>query len=322
VRYPYEEVEWRKEAYNMSFDVVAEVARDLLRRDGPVVRAGGNGTAVAQHGGLSNDVYQHRIAIIVMAALSIGGGLFMLGEILYTAFCDWNGSRRGRTNSDSTIQRSASRFISHADVFALLFSLTVLTQGGIVVVATISTLNINVIQSCRMTAELIWPAIWIVVLTTFAFGIETTLRSFRKLHFGARGAFETPACALLVIVMLAVLWVIAFLMPAQEQCLGPLVWWTSNYAKVAVVLAGCLILSQVICATVIIVQLLKFDKIDRDERVASSRMVYSLALSVIILVSLSISFAKCSANTRRLLLYHSILKFFSARTLLRRSLRG
>lgn len=74
-------------------------------------------------------------------------------------------------------------------------------------------------------------------------------------------------------------------MPSKDLCPGNLSWWTAHYAKIAVVLVSGIIFTHIISVTIIAVQLFKTIKMDRDERIAASRVVYTLGINIITLVS-------------------------------------
>ena len=117
------------------------------------------------------------------------------------------------------------------------------------------------------------------------FSLETTFRSLCKTRFCPRRKWDTPVYIGVIIVLLIGLWLSAFLVPSPDMCPGFLMWWTEHYTKPAIVLAGGMMLTHVISAIVIVVRLLSTTKIDRSERIAASRIVYSLVINTIILVS-------------------------------------
>lgn len=81
------------------------------------------------------------------------------------------------------------------------------------------------------------------------------------------------------------LWLYAFLVPAKDKCHASLIWWTRKYARPAIAVAGGIMFTHIVNGTVITIQLLHTADIDRFERIAASRIVYSLGVDVVILVS-------------------------------------
>ena len=127
-------------------------------------------------------------------------------------------------------------------------------------------------------------AVWLFSFTVLVFGLETAVRSIRRKPFGARGTLETCLTIGFIVLLTFVLWLSSFLLPAGDTCIGSLVWWTENYALIAIVLVPVIILINSITFTTIVVQLLRTEKMDRKERLMASRVVYTISLSIIILV--------------------------------------
>ena len=94
----------------------------------------------------------------------------------------------------------------------------------------------------------------------------------------------TAICLSVVVLLLLGLWLSAFFMPSLDVCPGSLSWWTLHYSKIAVVLVSGIIFSHIISGTVIIVQLMKTGHMDEDQRIAASRIVYTLLVNTIIMV--------------------------------------
>jgi len=78
-----------------------------------------------------------------------------------------------------------------------------------------------------------------------------------------------------------------FISQIPRRCLGQIVNMTFAFALVATTLIGFMMLNYIIMAIVITCQLRKSYKIDNQERVAASWVVYHLILAVIMQVSRS-----------------------------------
>ena len=128
-------------------------------------------------------------------------------------------------------------------------------------------------------------AVWLFSLTVLVFGLETTCRSLTQVRFRARGYWSTPICLATIIFLTAVLWLLSFLLPTKDTCTGSLVVWTAHYACIATALGSIIILVNLLVAALITHQLLKTAEIDRGERIAATRIVYTQGMSVFILVS-------------------------------------
>ena len=93
-------------------------------------------------------------------------------------------------------------------------------------------------------------------------------------------------------------WIPSAVSPSESQCLSSMIWWTAHYAKAGFAIASALIVAYVVCASVIIIQLRKTAKMDRDQRIQASTLVYYLVVTTLIMV--------CTRrqNTMMMLIYH------------------
>ena len=133
-----------------------------------------------------------------------------------------------------------------------------------------------------------------VTYTTLIFALETTIRSVRRSRFRARGKWDTFICLAAIIFAVTGTFLPALLIPAPDRCLATLIWWTEHYAKVAVVLGLSIIVLFLFSAAIITTQLLRTVKMDRDERIAATRVVYYLVLNVFTIVSFEVDLEKGS----------------------------
>ena len=81
------------------------------------------------------------------------------------------------------------------------------------------------------------------------------------------------------------LWLSAFLYPTPDQCWGSLLWWTLHYTTPAVVLTAGVMGTNLIAGVMLTTQLYRTVQMERAERIAASKVVYSLGINVVILVS-------------------------------------
>lgn len=131
-------------------------------------------------------------------------------------------------------------------------------------------------------------AIWIVAYVLLVFGVEVSIRGFHKHRFAARGRWNTLICWVVVVTLLAVTWIPSQVDPARyDKCIASLVWWAAPWSRIAIVINALLILVYVFVAALIAFQLFRTVEVDREERIAASRMVYYLGVGVILMVSLS-----------------------------------
>ena len=193
--------------------------------------------------------------------------------------------------------------IQPAEVFAFIASVAVLIQGAIFVGVQSSALQTYTVSGCTRTAQIVWPgetvvyrsfisakltlfeAVWLFPITVLVFAFETSIRSLWRNRFCPRGTWATPVCLGVIVTIETALWLSAFLQPAKDQCTGSLVVFTSHYASTAIVLAIGVILFLLICGSVITIQLIRTVRMDREQRIMATRVVYTIGMSVVILVS-------------------------------------
>ena len=131
-------------------------------------------------------------------------------------------------------------------------------------------------------------AFWIVAYTLLVFGIEVAFRGIQKKRFHPRHRLTVPICWSIVLTMLIATWV-----PSQvyknpgDDCTASLLSWAVPWADVALFLNSFLLLFYLLAGGLIVYQLSRTAKIDRNERIAASRTVYYLAIGVILMVGTS-----------------------------------
>lgn len=141
-----------------------------------------------------------------------------------------------------------------------------------------------------------WVAVFLLAYTHFVFGLENTIRAFRPDRFGPRGKWNIPICIVAIAVMLLFTWIPTVVWPRKDKCFGDLVWFTMPFDIPAIAIVSVSIFSMLLLAALLGVRLLKTVNIDPNERIASSRMVFYMILTVVIYVSLLNPLARCDAN--------------------------
>lgn len=81
------------------------------------------------------------------------------------------------------------------------------------------------------------------------------------------------------------LWLAAYLSKSVDMCWGSLLWWTLHYGQPSLVLTVGMVLTNLVTAAILAIQLVKTVQIDKSERIAATRVVYALGVNVIVLVS-------------------------------------
>lgn len=126
--------------------------------------------------------------------------------------------------------------------------------------------------------------LWIVPYTTFVFGLDISFRSLYRIKLSSHGRWHIPICVVGILLLTFATWVPSHLSPSNGLCLSSSIWWTAHYAQAGVAIIVALIATYIICATVIMVNLLKQSKMGRDERLQASVVVYYLIVTTLILV--------------------------------------
>ena len=128
------------------------------------------------------------------------------------------------------------------------------------------------------------------------FGMETMFRSLRRVRFSTRRVWETPLCIIIIIVMTAATWIPSYLDPTKDSCFATLIWWTERYATIGLAICSGLIFTYFLSGTIIFIQLRRSIDVELEERIAATRIVCYLGLSVAIMVSIHISVVEQRTN--------------------------
>ena len=128
-------------------------------------------------------------------------------------------------------------------------------------------------------------AIFLLGNAVLVFGAESSIRSLKRHRFQPRAKWSTPLCLFLLAILFILAMIPTFISQIPRRCLGQIVNMTFAFALVATTLIGFMMLNYIIMAIVITCQLRKSYKIDNQERVAASWVVYHLILAVIMQVS-------------------------------------
>lgn len=71
----------------------------------------------------------------------------------------------------------------------------------------------------------------------------------------------------------------------DDRCLASLLLWASPWSDIAIILTSTLIFLYIVLGLTLTVQLVRTVKLEREERIAASRIVYYLAVGVAVFVS-------------------------------------
>ncbi|KAL8748435.1 MAG: hypothetical protein Q9184_007305 [Pyrenodesmia sp. 2 TL-2023] len=218
---------------------------------------------------------QFDIAIIVLAAVNVAAACTMVAIIIYDAYM------LAKLRSNSLSRNRPHLRLHPAEIPPLFISIAIIIQGTVFVVVQ-STSRDVVTGNCKATAQVIWPALWIVPFTILVFGLETTFRALHYKHFQVQKRWNIVFCLIVICIMTLVTWIPSNVSPARHGCLTSLVWWTEHLAKVGLAVASGLIITYVVCAVIVTAQLLRGLKMSREQRIAATMIVYYLISSSMI----------------------------------------
>jgi amino acid transporter len=122
---------------------------------------------------------------------------------------------------------------------------------------------------------------------TLLFGLDISFRSLCQIKFSGYGRWHILTCIIGALLLAFLTWIPAHLSPSHGPCLPNLISSTAHYAQAGVAIAVTLIATNIICAAVVTVCLMKQSKLDRNERLQASVVVYYLITGTLILVSTS-----------------------------------
>ncbi|KAL8933326.1 MAG: hypothetical protein Q9211_005841 [Gyalolechia sp. 1 TL-2023] len=172
----------------------------------------------------------------------------------------------------------------------LVLAVAIVIQA--IVFITVQATGQELAEECNTTAQLIWPVIWIVPYTILVFGLETTFRSLHKDRFQHQKIWSILLCLIAVLTMTLVMWVPSRVSQRWRPCFASLVWWPRHYAKIGLIIASGLLLTFLVCASLIMTQLMRTIKTDRDQRTAATRVAYYLVISALVMMLIIPFFAQ------------------------------
>jgi hypothetical protein len=190
--------------------------------------------------------------------------------------------------------------IHPAETFPLVLSIGIVIQGLVFAGVQGTGLKYLTVKGCGTIAQVMWPgmrssvividmslikaALFIVPFIQAIFGLECALRSLRKEPFSARGKYSVPACCGTVALMLIGTWVYSHLVPEPNSCFATLVWYISRYGEESLILLSVSAGLMLFSAITIFVRLSMVTLIDKQQRIAASRIVYYNVLGIVSLV--------------------------------------
>ena len=152
------------------------------------------------------------------------------------------------------------------------------------------------------------------------FGADVAWRAFQRKSLAPRTQRATPICWSIVVVAVLLTWVPSHVRPIHgSSCSGSLIWWTTTWADIGVVIISALITLYAVVAAIITQRSLRNAKTDRVERRSSSRAVCYLAIGTMMMVCHHFAFDGFATHNLKLtcprsFLFPSMCVHFNKRT--------
>lgn len=177
------------------------------------------------------------------------------------------------------------RWIHPAEVFPLSLSTAIIMQGSVFIAVQSMGLNTLFINNCKAISQVVWPTVWLVAIILVVFGVEVAYRGFKDEKFGPRGPWNTPICWSTVAFLMLLIWIPSRAREAEpDRCLANLIFFASTWSDFGVAINSLLVLAYLVLGSLITWKLYKTAQIDREERIAASRMVYYLAVGAFLML--------------------------------------
>lgn len=143
-------------------------------------------------------------------------------------------------------------------------------------------------MTIKCTASpLTMTAIFIVPFIQFIFGVETSIRAFRRRAFDSYGKWTTSVCVGLVVASLAATYGVTRVVTPPNFCFASLFWFVQKWRVACFSLFTAIAGSLFIGSAVTFARLFKSTTGGAIERIAASRMVYYMCIGAITNVSLT-----------------------------------
>lgn len=116
---------------------------------------------------------------------------------------------------------------------------------------------------------------------------ETVYRGFKRTRFSKRGRWNMIICGLAVLVASILSWIPTIGRKRTDAvCMADFIMFAAHWADVGLGINIGLIAGYCMLGSILAVQLIRASRLERDERIAASRVVYYLAIGVVLMVSL------------------------------------
>ncbi|KAK4148625.1 hypothetical protein C8A00DRAFT_38800 [Chaetomidium leptoderma] len=217
-----------------------------------------------------------RTSAIILASFNIIAAFATALGILCDSYF-----RKRRNDRNFRFWRNGFTFVPEAESYPLVLAVGIFIQGFIFAGAQSTGLDSLFGFGCTWLAQLMLPAVFIAPYTQLVFGVEIAMRALRKKPFAPRGKYNVPICLSIIGALLLANFLIADFDQAPNICISSLFWFVAHYSIICFGLLVAIAVIVLMSAVTVFVRLHRSIKVEVTARVAASRMVYYLALSVI-----------------------------------------
>ncbi|KAH7392966.1 hypothetical protein BKA66DRAFT_411696 [Pyrenochaeta sp. MPI-SDFR-AT-0127] len=213
-------------------------------------------------------------------------GAFSLALALLTVRRIVSDARRAAVlKAGSKKQRfNALHNVHPAETFPLALACGAVLQQIIFVAVQSTSLHSVLSNKCRGLSMITFPAIFLIGYITLVFGIETAWRAFRHERFAPRGKWNTTICIGVISTLLLLTWMPTVAWPMYNRCFGSLIWFTTRYDLLGLIILSVLVFFLLLLAALISIQLMRTPDVDPNERISASRMTYFLLVTALIYI--------------------------------------
>ncbi|KAM3500044.1 hypothetical protein MY11210_009553 [Beauveria gryllotalpidicola] len=213
---------------------------------------------------------------IILASFNAVVGLVLAVGIF--GDCYWSAKR---ADPKMKFRTSIYTIIGPMNIFPFTLAVGIIIQGIITAVEQSKGLQGLLILGCLPISQIMLPTIFIVPYIQFVFGMETTVRAFRRRAFDSFGKWTVSICVALVAVSLIATYAVTRAVQPPNFCFPSLFWFVQRYRVL------CFALFTTISASLLLGSVITFTRLYQSstggiiERIAASRMVYYMGIGTI-----------------------------------------
>ncbi|KAF2810829.1 uncharacterized protein BDZ99DRAFT_508292 [Mytilinidion resinicola] len=169
-----------------------------------------------------------------------------------------------------------------AEVFPLVLASGIAIQEIVFITVQSTALDSLVIKGCRGIAMATYPALFLLGYLHIVFGAEVAIRGLKADRFAPRSRWTTRICLGVVLFLLILTLLPTIIWVSPNHCIGSLIWFPIRYEFITLVIIIVFVVTFLILAAVISMQLMRSINVDPNERIVASRICYYLCATTIL----------------------------------------